>query len=105
VHPSPLCNRRGVILPSGTACNFVGLGYIGCDFTFPCSSWVQGDIFMGASRGAPTSVQSLFHEMGHNQVRLGEQSRPAAWPGWLGWPGWGLVWRPLRFDPVVERCM
>ena len=81
--PLPLHNCRGVILPSGTACNFVGLGYIGCDFSFPCTSWVQGDIFMGASRGAPTSVQSLFHEMGHNQVN--QWSRPVRrWPGLAG---------------------
>ena len=95
-----------MILPSGTACNFVGLGYIGCDFTFPCASWVQGDIFMGASRGAPTSVQSLFHEMGHNQVRprRQKQARPVPVLAWLAWwTSWDLAGWPLIFA-LWERC-
>lgn len=58
---------KAVLVPPGTACTFVGIGYIGCDFQFPCASWIQADLFMGASRGAEQSVQSLFHEMGHNQ--------------------------------------
>jgi hypothetical protein len=41
----------------------VGLGYIGCDFSFPCTSWVQGDIFMGGSPTAGGSQQSMFHEV------------------------------------------
>ena len=28
-----------VVLPPGTACYWVGLGYVGCDWTFVCATW------------------------------------------------------------------
>lgn len=57
-----------IILPMGTACEWVGIGYIGCDHsTFTCASWVQGDTLLGPTRGSEQSAQAAFHEMGHNQ--------------------------------------
>ncbi|KAL4425743.1 hypothetical protein ABPG75_009759 [Micractinium tetrahymenae] len=56
-----------VVLPIGTACDWVGLGYVGCDhYSFDCASWVQGDTLLGPTRGSETSAQAAFHEMGHN---------------------------------------
>lgn len=45
------------LIPSGP-CTFVGVGYIGCDGTFGCRSWVGGDYW--------ASPASLAHELGHN---------------------------------------
>jgi len=53
-----------IIVPPSTACTWVGLGYVGCDFTFPCASWVQSDVLMGAKRGAGGAVQAAAHEIG-----------------------------------------
>lgn len=61
---------RAVVIPPGTACGFVGLGYVGCDFSFPCTTWTQGDVFMGPTRGSLGSQQAMFHEIGHNLASL-----------------------------------
>ncbi|KAL4858282.1 Autolysin [Chlorella vulgaris] len=49
--------HRVYLLPQG-ACNFVGLGYVGCDGSYDCRSWV-----VGAAALAP---QATVHELGHN---------------------------------------
>lgn len=45
------------LVPPG-ACTFVGLGYIGCDGSFECRSWIGGDYW--------TSPATIGHELGHN---------------------------------------
>jgi hypothetical protein len=45
------------MVPPGT-CPFVGLGYIGCDGSYECRSWINGDFW--------TVPQAIAHELGHN---------------------------------------
>ncbi|PRW33287.1 hypothetical protein C2E21_7824 [Chlorella sorokiniana] len=45
------------LIPPST-CGWVGLGYVGCDGSFACRSWINGDFW-----GAP---QAIAHELGHN---------------------------------------
>lgn len=54
------------MLPPGNPCPWVGVGYVGCDGSFRCTSWVISDIFMGYKRGDPPNTQAAFHELGHN---------------------------------------
>ena len=37
---------RVYMLPPAT-CPFVGLGYVGCDFSYDCRSWISGDFWGG----------------------------------------------------------
>jgi hypothetical protein len=55
-----------VIIPEGTACGWAGLGYVGCDGSFMCASWVASRYFLGSYAGAPASTQVALHEQGHN---------------------------------------
>lgn len=56
VHP-PALRRRVYLIPPGS-CPFVGLGYVGCDGSYPCRSWIGGDFW--------TTPEAITHELGHN---------------------------------------
>jgi hypothetical protein len=58
---TPPALNRVYLLPQG-ACNFVGLGYVGCDGSYDCRSWV-----VGAAALAPQAT--------------GEHTAQAAWAG------------------------
>lgn len=45
------------LFPPGP-CNFVGIGYVGCDGSFGCRSWIGPNYV--------TSAQVISHELGHN---------------------------------------
>ncbi|KAL4439954.1 hypothetical protein ABPG75_002955 [Micractinium tetrahymenae] len=47
-----------VYLVPPSACSFVGLGYVGCDGSLECRSWINSDFW--------TTPQAITHELGHN---------------------------------------
>ena len=49
-HPAPACPtpRSVYLLPPSIGCNWVGLGYVGCDGSFRCRVWISGDFWMTA---------------------------------------------------------
>ncbi|PSC71116.1 hypothetical protein C2E20_5435 [Micractinium conductrix] len=49
--------HRVYLIPPGQ-CGFVGLGYIGCDGSYACRSWIGADFW--------ATPQAIVHEMGHN---------------------------------------
>ncbi|PSC74160.1 hypothetical protein C2E20_2632 [Micractinium conductrix] len=49
--------HRVYLIPPGQ-CGFVGLGYIGCDGSYTCRSWIGADFW--------ATPQAIVHEMGHN---------------------------------------
>ena len=49
---------RVYLLPPNTQCGWVGLGYVGCDGSFECRTWIGGDFW--------ASPMAISHELGHN---------------------------------------
>ncbi|KAL4857219.1 hypothetical protein ACK3TF_002516 [Chlorella vulgaris] len=49
--------HRVYLVPPGT-CPFVGLGYVGCDGSYICRAWINGDFW--------TTPETMTHELGHN---------------------------------------
>ena len=52
-----VCMCRVYMLPPG-ACGWVGSGHLGCDGSFECRAWINGNNWDVA--------QPMVHELGHN---------------------------------------
>jgi hypothetical protein len=57
-YPSANYFYKVIVIPGGTPCGWAGLGYVGCDGSFDCTSWIDGSYI-----GTP---QVIMHEQGHN---------------------------------------
>ena len=71
-----------IIVPEGTSCSWAGVGYVGCDGSFSCNSWVRGGYFMGSARGSGGSAQVAAHEQGHNMYLHHASSVATAATAW-----------------------